>query len=130
MPEPTAADIVQAISQLDSMVRSVGKRLDIMESEVIAPTIATLQLLDKKVRDTHDDEDAAGMQKGHQPWKCEACRALLGYYDRERDVLRFRLKDYHAQVQLGAGGWVEVPCRRCGHPNRQGYVAADSPARG
>jgi hypothetical protein len=107
-------------------VRSIARRLDNLESDVIAPTVATVQLLDKKIRDSHEDDDAAGMQKGHQPWKCDACRSLLGYYDALRDVLRIRVKDYHVQVQLGDKGWVEVPCRRCGYVNRQTY----SPARG
>lgn len=113
--------------RLEDLVRSLVRRLDIMESEVIAPLVASVQLLDRKVRDTQDEDDAAGgMQKGHQPWKCEACRSLLGYYDVARDVLRIRVKDYHVQLQVGEKGWVEVPCRRCGQPNRQGY----SPTRG
>jgi hypothetical protein len=108
------------------MLRSLGRRLDTLESEVVAPMIATVQLLDKKVRDSHDDDDAAGMQKGHQPWKCEACRSLLGYYDAVKDLLRIRVKDYHVQVKLGVDGFVEVPCRRCGHVNHEAY----SPPRG
>lgn len=116
-----------SLEGLEKLVRSLLGRLDHLESEVIAPLVASVQLLDRKVRDSHDDDETAGgMQKGHQPWKCEACRALLGYYDVARDVLRIRVKDYHLQLQVGEKGWVEVPCRRCGHPNRQGY----SPPRG
>lgn len=114
------------MADLEGLVRSLVRRLDNLESEVLAPLVASVQLMDKKFRETHDDDDAAGMQKGHQAWKCEACRALLGYYDTTRDVLRIRVKDYHLQLQVGEKGWVEVPCRRCGQPNRQGY----SPARG
>jgi hypothetical protein len=113
------------MADLETALRAALRRIDALETEVIAPLVATVQLLDRKVRDSSEDEEP-GVQKGHQPWKCEGCRGLLGYYDTVRDVLRIRVKDYHVQVQVGEKGWVEVPCRRCGHPNRQGY----SPPRG
>lgn len=109
---------------LEAAVRSLGRRFDRLESEVVAPLAASVELLHKRVA---DDEEAEGRMEGHRPWRCSACRALLGFYDEAGDVMRVRVKDYHLRFHAGSGGWAEVPCRRCGQPNR---VEDPSPARG
>lgn len=107
--------------QVQAQLAALARRLDRMEAESIAPLVASVELLNRKVSDSVEDEEPKVV--GHKPWKCEGCRGLLGFYDEKRDVLRIRVKDFHVQVQVGTGGWVEVPCRRCGHPNRVGNEA-------
>lgn len=51
-------------------------------------------------------------------WSCASCAARLGIYDEKSDELRVRYKDFICYVRPGAGGVVEVPCRRCGQRNR------------
>lgn len=51
-------------------------------------------------------------------WSCISCAARLGIYDEKGDELRVRYKDFICYVRPGAGGTVEVPCRRCGQRNR------------
>lgn len=51
-------------------------------------------------------------------WSCSSCAARLGIYDEKGDELRVRYKDFVCYVRPGAGGVVEVPCRRCGQRNR------------
>lgn len=96
---------------------ALARRLDHLESEVISPLSSTVELLGKKVQESDQDEDAPKVP-GHRPWKCEGCRALLGFYDEKADILRIRVKDFHVRVHASTGGWVEVSCRRCGHLNR------------
>ena len=102
-------------SSLEAAILALTRRFDLLESKTIAPLVGAVELLHKKVT---EDEDAEEKMAGHRQWKCEACRALLGFYDEGADILRVRVKDYHLRTHPGAGGWVEVPCRRCGHINR------------
>lgn len=102
--------------QTQAALSALGRRLDRMESETIAPLAAAVEHLHRRVSDSVEDEEPKVV--GHKPWKCEGCRGLLGFYDEQRDVLRIRVKDFHVHVQVGPGGWIEVPCRRCGFQNR------------
>lgn len=62
------------------------------------------------------DEEATTMRD--TVWSCTSCAARLGIYDDKGDELRVRYKDFICYVRPGAGGTVEVPCRRCGQRNR------------
>lgn len=64
-----------------------------------------------------DDESGAVAMKD-KVWSCVSCAARLGIYDERSDELRVRYKDFVCYVKPGAGGLVEVPCRRCGQRNR------------
>lgn len=50
-------------------------------------------------------------------WMCENCSARLGLYNRERDEMRVRYKDFLVYIKPGVGGVLRVPCRRCGEEN-------------
>jgi hypothetical protein len=63
------------------------------------------------------NEDEAATMKD-TVWSCVSCAARLGIYDERGDELRVRYKDFICYVRPGAGGTVEVPCRRCGQRNR------------
>jgi hypothetical protein len=63
-----------------------------------------------------NDDEAATMKD--TVWSCVSCAARLGIYDERGDELRVRYKDFICYVRPGAGGTVEVPCRRCGQRNR------------
>jgi hypothetical protein len=63
------------------------------------------------------NEDEATTMKD-TVWSCVSCAARLGIYDERGDELRVRYKDFICYVRPGAGGTVEVPCRRCGQRNR------------
>jgi len=59
---------------------------------------------------------------GHIEWSCECCRLRLGIYDRQRDIMRIRVKDYFVRIRVGEGGHIDSPCRRCGQQNRIGFT--------
>lgn len=61
-------------------------------------------------------------------WSCEKCSMLLAFYDRGEDVLRIRHKEYLAYVRVGSGGWIQIVCKACGHPNRQAYATTEEVA--
>jgi hypothetical protein len=63
------------------------------------------------------DDDATTTMRD-TVWSCTSCAARLGIYDERADELRVRYKDFICYVRPGAGGTVEVPCRRCGQRNR------------
>lgn len=50
-------------------------------------------------------------------WCCENCGARLGVYNRMKDELRVRYKDFCVYIKPGVGGRTMVPCRRCGEQN-------------
>lgn len=99
-------------------IAALHHRLDHLEHEIIAPLAGAVELIHRRLGDQEDPEDAKAVGKGHREWKCECCRARLGFYDETQDLMRIRVKDFHVQVKVGPGGFVEVPCRRCGHVNR------------
>lgn len=63
-----------------------------------------------------DDGEAHPMRD--KVWSCTNCASRLGIYDGTTDELRVRYKDFICYVRPGAGGVVEVPCRRCGQRNK------------
>lgn len=97
-------------------IDQLAERLSKLETNVIAPMAATLELLGRRLQDGEDESPK--LAPGHRPWKCEGCRSLLGIYDNNEDCVRIRVKDFFVQASPGQGGWVQVQCRRCGQPNR------------
>lgn len=100
-----------------TLLLNLSRRMEHLESNVIAPLAATVELMGRKLQD-HDDEEPGRPVPGHRPWKCEGCRALLGIHDEKADTMRIRVKDFHVRVHPADGGWLEISCRRCGHLNR------------
>jgi len=49
-----------------------------------------------------------------QVWRCRECRAILGFTDREKKVLRIKYKDLYVSVLNGV---VSRVCRNCGATN-------------
>ncbi len=108
---------------MDGEIKLQLKRLESRLEELdtaLAKTMAVAQLAAE--RGTADDEPQVKDER-HQEWACSCCRNRLGFYDKVEDVVRIRVKDFHAHVHAGEGGWVKVPCRRCGHVNEVSYTS-------
>lgn len=50
-------------------------------------------------------------------WTCDRCDTLLGVVDAIDGTIRRKYRDDLAYVNLGQGGKITVPCRKCAHPN-------------
>ena len=59
------------------------------------------------------------------PWQCRKCGALIGFYDRESEVMRVRAKLMTIRGRAGVGGFLAVDCRSCGEVNTIEHVAGD-----
>lgn len=59
-----------------------------------------------------------------QPWRCEKCGHLLGFFDPGENMLRLRYGGAPVWIVTGAGGRVTVPCTPCGYLN----TVEDEPA--
>ena len=103
----------------DEATREVLQRIHALE-ETVTTLAGVVQSLSS--RGSGDEDGAESADPRHQEWKCSCCRTRLGYYDEAEDVLRIRFRDYFVRQKLGAGGWSEVICRRCGQENRVEYV--------
>lgn len=86
----------------------------------LAKRVAELEQLVATLSVPADDSDPERVRDAR--WSCEKCSMLLAFYDRGEDVLRIRHKEYLAYVRIGVGGWIQVVCKACGHPNRQAYA--------
>lgn len=114
---PTRQEVAAALAAAD-------RRLDEFD-QALASISAAVQFLSERER---GDDEPQVVSKDHQEVKCECCRSRLGFYDKPRDILRVKIKDFHVMVHVGEGGWAEIPCRRCGNVNRLGYVPPTAPA--
>lgn len=54
------------------------------------------------------------MRPAHQPWLCDACTNLLGWYDKTNDELRI-VGTMPIWIRPGAGGSTTMVCPACGH---------------
>lgn len=81
------------------------------------------------MRSTDGEEDEGkGRAVSDAAWKCKKCRALLGFYDVQSDVMRIRYKDHIAFFRLGPGGFVQTICRGCGEINTEEWASAEEVA--
>lgn len=55
-------------------------------------------------------------------WGCSKCGSRLGIYDREKDELRVRYRDFFAWWKPGIDGSVKIVCRGCSHINEVRYT--------
>ncbi len=102
---------------------STNERLERMEM-VIHEMDAQLQHVQALVivNNAKANEHRAEETDSKQPmrdevWACQNCGARLGIYNKEKEELRVRYKDFVAYVIPGVGGTIMVPCRRCGEQN-------------
>jgi hypothetical protein len=91
------------LHELDAAVQALGGQLALLAAAGAGGS-------------SNSEEEAATMRD--TVWSCTSCAARLGIYDEKGDELRVRYKDFICYVRPGAGGTVEVPCRRCGQRNR------------
>jgi hypothetical protein len=100
----------------DPVVIALAKRVADLEQVVTAAT-----------RRPRDDDGGPGPVRDAM-WRCEKCQRLLGFYDKETDVLRIRYKEHLEFVRIGVGGFIQVVCKDCGHPNEQVYATPEEVA--
>jgi len=55
-------------------------------------------------------------------WGCEKCGSRLGIYDKEKDELRVRYRDFFAWWKPGIDGYLKIVCRGCSHINEVRYT--------
>jgi len=77
---------------------------------------ATVASIKRGDEETTRDEDARAPMRD-EVWACSNCAARLGLYNKEREEMRVRYKDFLVYVRPGVGGTIRVPCRRCGEEN-------------
>ena len=108
--------------EIDSRLEQVERVLGEQE-QALHFVFATVQAMKRG-----DDEAAASDERApmrDEIWACANCSARLGLYNRERDEMRVRYKDFLVYVRPGVGGVLRVPCRRCGEDNVLNDTRAD-----
>jgi len=63
------------------------------------------------MNDRRDQKIPNPVIPAHLTWKCEACKALLGYTNEDRTELRIKFKDQYLEVVKPEV--VRATCRRC-----------------
>lgn len=104
-------------SSVEARLQRVEVGLHEVEQSLVAMSSQIALLAASHASSSSDDEGGAVAMKD-KVWSCASCAARLGIYDERSDELRVRYKDFVCYVKPGAGGVVEVPCRRCGQRNR------------
>ena len=105
----------------------------------IAAQDATIERLDRIASALVEDLDRVSSMVGQamrtvrprmaeqsdEPWCCRKCSALIGFYDRETEIMRVRAKLMTIRGRAGVGGFLAVDCRSCGEVNTIEHVAGD-----
>lgn len=107
-PDARMHRIEVVLSELDQTVTTLGQQVALLGAMQAASASGNPSAGEDG--DTHPMRDKV--------WSCTNCAARLGIYDKSTDELRVRYKDFICYVRPGAGGTVEVPCRRCGQRNK------------
>jgi hypothetical protein len=110
--------------RLSSGARGMGKPLDRedrvskLEATISDIEVHVLSLQRALMPGGQSGEDQkVQSQMRDDVWCCEACGARLGIYNKQKDELRVRYKDFCVYIMPGVGGRTMVPCRRCGEQN-------------
>lgn len=111
---PQVTDTERRFLRLESSFSNLQRDLQRIGSDV--------QRLTSGVTVTPDAATDLGERQKDQPWVCGKCDRLLGYYDRETDVLRLKSKTETTYVCLGEHGWIERICWGCSESNHLGWV--------
>ncbi len=85
------------------------------QEQAIHMIFATVQAMRRGDAEQTPQQDRAPMRD--EIWSCSNCSARLGLYNKEREEMRVRYKDFLVYVKPGVGGVLRVPCRRCGEEN-------------
>lgn len=118
MSEVRQADDPQALL---NAINAVATRVGGLEQELRAVGSLAVLSAEKSGVLPPPEEGAEDVRPVDLPWKCERCRAVLGYCDDERDEVRIRRSDLFVWVQLGPASSVTVGCRSCGHRSTVSY---------
>ena len=97
------------ITQLETSITEIELHLQSLQGHLIAIQSHGAQEQEQENQNNNHMRDSI--------WYCENCGARLGVYNKERDELRVRYKDFCVYISPGIGGRTMVPCRRCGEQN-------------
>ena len=100
----------QSVDRIEHVERVLAE-----QEQAIHMIFATVQALKRGDEDSAATIERAPMRD--EIWACSNCSARLGLYNREKDEMRVRYKDFLVYVKPGVGGSLRVPCRRCGEEN-------------
>jgi hypothetical protein len=99
----------------------LSERLDALEAFVreqdsaLHHVFATVQSISRGEAQQDDHADRTPMRD--RVWACANCAARLGLYNERTEEMRVRYKDFVVYIKPGVGGFLKVPCRRCGEEN-------------
>lgn len=114
---------------VDEALRPVLQRLNGLEEDLGSTTRITSAIMGSMGLGLGQEEPGEDAPKipVDTIWSCSKCGTKLGFYDREKDVLRTRYKDFGLWGHIGVGGWLRQSCRNCGELNVVEYAPAMSP---
>ena len=106
--QPYQDGVSERLQKMEMVIHEIDSQLQHVQAMVI---VANNSSSEQDV--THDSKHPMR----DDVWACQNCGARLGIYNKEREELRVRYKDFVAYVTPGVGGKTMVPCRRCGEQN-------------
>lgn len=98
----------------DNRFKKLEQTIELLEEQVTM--LGQLNNLVENIQITRTDE----------VWSCEKCGNRLGIYDREKDELRVRYKDFFAWWKVGEQGELKIVCRSCSNINVLRYTNSDN----
>lgn len=105
----TDRDLDRRLSAIERHLRGLDDDLTVLSSAV--------RLGEQIANADEPEQEPVAESFADRVWSCERCPGRLGIYDPVDDLLRIRWRDLLVQVHTGAGGFVRVVCRSCGHIN-------------
>lgn len=98
---------------LGEFFRPLQQRLDEMEKDQRSQARTLQQAIGRNKDPKKENED--------QLWPCSKCKSRLGFYNKERDVLRSSYHGHIVHCRLGVSGYLSVICMECGEVNTLEY---------
>lgn len=101
---PQETDRDREVSRLQRQMEGMEQELQVLTSLMQSETSPQSQI--QKSTSVRD-----------QPWRCENCKSLLGWYNADKEIMRIRYKQQMIYVRVGVGGFLQSICPGCSEPN-------------